>query len=57
MKMSELINELSGRIKIYGYDTKIVLKDKKDRNNYDNIKEISDVFFDVANKEFVILFE
>ncbi len=55
--MSELINELSGRIKIYGYDTKIVLKDKKDRNNYDNIKEISDVFFDVANKEFVILFE
>lgn len=50
MKMSELVNELSERIKIYG-DAKVVLR------NYANIeeKEIFDVFFD--GKEFVILFK
>lgn len=58
MKMSELVNELSKRIKIYG-DAKIVLRDK---NNYNNTKEIFDVFFnldflDKTNAEFVILFE
>ena len=53
MKMSEIVNELSERIKIYG-DAKIVLRDK---NDYDNIKEIFNGFFDGVNEEFVILFE
>lgn len=54
MKMSELVKELSERIKIYG-DAKIVLRNK---NDYDNdIEEIFDVFFDGANDEFIILFK
>jgi len=48
MKMSELVNELSERIKIYG-DAEIVLKN---RANIEE-KEIFDVFFDGVN--FVIL--
>lgn len=53
MKMSELVNELSERIKIYG-DAEIVLRNK---NYYANIdeKEIFHVFFDGVN--FVILFK
>ena len=51
MKMSELVDELSERIKIYG-DAEIVLRH---RNDYSNTKEIFDVFFDGA--EFVILFK
>ena len=50
MKMSELVNELSERIKIYG-DAEIVLKN---RANIEE-KEIFDVFFDGVN--FVILFK
>ena len=54
MKMSELVKELSERIKVYG-DAKIVLRNK---NDYDNdIKEIFDIFFDGANDEFIILFK
>lgn len=52
MKMSELVNELSERIKIYG-DATIVLRDS---NDFDNIEEIFDVFFNEPNKEFVIVF-
>ena len=50
MKMSELVNELSERIKIYG-DAEIVLKN---RANIEE-KEIFDVFFDGIN--FVIFFK
>lgn len=50
MKMSELVNELLERIKIYG-DAEIVLKN---RANIEE-KEIYDVFFDGVN--FVILFK
>lgn len=55
MKMSELVNELSERIKTYG-DAQVILRDK---NDYDNIeeKEIFDVFFNGVNEEFVILFK
>ena len=52
MKMSELVNELSERIKIYD-DATIVLRDS---NNFDDIEKIFDVFFDEPNKEFVIVF-
>lgn len=50
MKMSELVNELSERIKIY-CDAEIVLKN---RANIEE-KEIFDVFFDGVN--FVIIFK
>ena len=54
MKMSELVKELSERIKVYG-DAKIVLRNKNDYDN--NIKKIFDIFFDGANDEFIILFK
>ena len=53
MKMSELINELSERIEIYG-DATIVLRDS---NDFDKTEEIFDVFFNEPNKEFVIVFQ